>query len=382
MPTQAFLSSFNPLLDDDGNPLPGGKLYFLTPGTADFKSVFADAESTVELEQPTILDGTGRRTIFLSGDYDLEIYDKDDASIRSIPNINPDVAGAQTGINLVDNGSFELNTNGDGKTPDNWDLIEETGSTVALDPDSAVGAQAICFTSIGNGGGNITNTNFFEVAGGDVLTIAFWLKSSVVDVRNLVQLIWYDSGQSQISTSTVYDESLANPTSWTQQIATITAPANARFGKIRFYGAHPSDSTPGQTCYDGVEVISSSIGSSFLSGTKMIFCQESEPAGWTYDAEDEDRLLMFGDYNGGTEAGSWVATGLTVNLYHRHDDGSLAVVLPQQSSVAGPAGVGFAGPGTYQVNGFTDYALSNNTPINSNGGWRPNHRVVKCGTKD
>ena len=298
MPTQAFLSSFNPLLDNNGDPLDGGKLYFLTPGTADAKSVFADAETTTELEQPTILDGNGRRTIFLSGDYDLEIYDKNDVLIKSIPNINPDVAGAQTGINLVDNGSFELNTSGDGKTPDNWDLVEETGSTVVLDPDSAVGAQAIKFTSVGNGGGNITNTNFFEVAGGDVLTVAFWLKSSVVDVRNLVQLIWYDSGQSQISTSTVYDESAANPTTWTQHIVTITAPSNARFGKIRFYGAHPSDATPGDTYYDGVEVIGSSIGSSFLAGTRMIFAQLTAPAGWTYQAETEDRVLMFGNYIG------------------------------------------------------------------------------------
>lgn len=338
MGTVAFESTWQPMLDDNGAPVPGGKLYFFAPGLSEFKPVYSTPFLDVEIPNPVILEDDARAIVWLNNDYDMEFRDADDVLIYSRSNINPDTAGANTGLNLVTNGSFELNTNGDGKTPDGWTLTEETGSTVTLNTsDSFVGGTSWCATSAGNGGGNIISANFFEISGGEILTVSWAMKSSAADLRNLVQIIWYDASQSSISTTALYDAATGNPTDWTRQLVTVTSPSTARFAKIQFYAAHPSDATTGQTCYDGVEIFPSSIGGAFPSGTVMLFQQATAPAGWTKQTTHNNtalRLVSGTPGTGGTVdfSTAFVAArsvAVTVNAAgsHFHTAGSLTVPL-------------------------------------------------------
>ena len=75
----------------------------------------------------------------------------------------------------------------------------------------------------------------------------------------LSEIIWYTSAQVQISTSSLYDDSTTNPTSWTQKNGSVTAVTNARYAKLRVYGCHSSDATSGSTWYDAISVVSDTI---------------------------------------------------------------------------------------------------------------------------
>ncbi len=68
--------------DDDGKPLAGGKLYSYNAGTDDDKPLYSDASGDTELtvENPAILDSTGRLTAFLgTGKYRLVLKNSTDS---------------------------------------------------------------------------------------------------------------------------------------------------------------------------------------------------------------------------------------------------------------------------------------------------------------
>jgi len=165
---------------------------------------------------------------------------------------------------VVLNGSFESDADND-SFPDGWTPTEYTGgdiawleSTVAADGKAWHGKRSLSFTSPGggapNGGGYITGDNFIEVSEGRPYKIQFAMKSSVADVHNKCEILWYDCTQTSISTSTVYDDAASNPTSWAIFEEIIFPPANARYAKFRFYGCVNDDATAGVTYLDDVRI--------------------------------------------------------------------------------------------------------------------------------
>ena len=54
-----FLRGFQ-FLDDNGDPLSGGKLFFYDAGTTNSRTVYSDAAGTVAQSQPVVLDSAGR----------------------------------------------------------------------------------------------------------------------------------------------------------------------------------------------------------------------------------------------------------------------------------------------------------------------------------
>lgn len=233
----------------------GGLVYFFEPGTSTPKDTYTDASLTVANANPVVLSSAGKATIVLSGAYKVRVEDADGNVLDTTDNFPPAETATAGAFNLVTNGSFEDNGIADGKTPDGWTLTEETGSTVVLDDtDPQRGSQSIKFTSAGSGGGNIVTTSFFEVTPLRGVEVSFLLKSSAADVRNLVQIEWYTAAQASISSESIYDDSTANPTSWTLKRNIVTPPSTARFAKLRLYGCHPSDATTGSTWFDDVLV--------------------------------------------------------------------------------------------------------------------------------
>lgn len=85
-------------LDDDGNPLVGGKLYTYAAGTTTPLATYSDVDLTTPNANPVILDGAGRATVYLeSASYKFVLKDSSDVTIRTQDNVS---AVAPFAVNL------------------------------------------------------------------------------------------------------------------------------------------------------------------------------------------------------------------------------------------------------------------------------------------
>lgn len=168
---------------------------------------------------------------------------------------------------IITNGSFESDVDAD-TLPDNWTRTLYTGgsfshelSTSAADGKSIHGKRSVKFTSPGgggNGGGFIETTDFFEVSSERYYFVSFSHKASVAGIHNLVEISWYDSTQTLISTNTVYD-STTNPTAWTAAVTPVKAATNARFAKVKLTGAKNDNTTAGSAWFDDIRINSAAF---------------------------------------------------------------------------------------------------------------------------
>lgn len=252
----------------------GGRINVYAPGTTTRITTYQDSGLTIQNTNPILLD-VGKASVWLTVDCDITIEDRDGNIIDSEFGLNPETITGEADYGLIPNGSFEIDEDADG-TPDGWTRTDETGSNNDLDTtENTDGQQSMRFTSTGSGGGNIVTTDFFPVNGTDDLTVQGDLRSTVVDVRNIVRVEWYDSGQVSISDSDIYDNASSNPTSWTSQTLTASPPGTARFAKLRLIGCDPSDATSGTTYFDNWRVFYPQVASGIfdnitISGNDII----------------------------------------------------------------------------------------------------------------
>jgi hypothetical protein len=258
---------------NDGTPAVGWQVFTYEPGTSTKKATYTDSTEAVANSNPVILDSRGEEDIWWAGIYKVIISDETDTDPPTNAVITVDNYGAgetvqsSNEVNLIPNGSFETDEDSNNQ-PDNWDVITYTGGTSTLDTsDQTHGGKSMKFISTGNGGGYITTSSFFEVSSLQDTIFLVDIKSSVTDVRNLIQIFWYDETQTALgeASSTLYDESLLNPTDWSTFRTSVLPPSGAKYAKLRLYGCHESDSTSGTTWYDNVRVlfpdqVASSIG--------------------------------------------------------------------------------------------------------------------------
>lgn len=246
-------------LDGNGDPLVGGKVYTYEPGTTTPKATYTDNAKTATNDNPVILNARGEADIWWDGIYKVVITDANDVPLPS----STDNYGAgddpivTTPVNLLLNGSFEIDTNDDG-IPDNW-TITEYDATSTVETDSTTqshGGQSLKFVSTGLGGGIADSDTYIECTDGEYLRVTYRYKSSVADVRNLVQIQFYNSAKGLLSTPDLLDDSTTNPASWTlKKHEAVLTPASTRYAKIKLTGCHSSDVTPGTTWFDDVRVL-------------------------------------------------------------------------------------------------------------------------------
>lgn len=234
----------------------GGYALFFSPGTSTAKTTYQSDYSTaasLNAAGGVAISTDGWLDTYLLGDYDMTVYSRTGSQIAnaSADGINPQEAESETTLNLLVNGSFESTT---GSLPSDWTLTSYSGSTNVLDSsDSGHGAKSMKFTSTGSGGGFIVSDQFMECSPSRAVFVSFLLKSTA-DVRNLVEVIWYTSGQVEISDTDIYDNSTTNPTSWAVRGGAAIPPSTAYYMKIRIYGCHSSDATAGTARFDDVVV--------------------------------------------------------------------------------------------------------------------------------
>lgn len=252
----AFVSSFSPILKDNGTVNNGGVIEFFEPDTAFAiaKAVYSDVTLSTSLGAVVTLSAAGTKTIFLNGNYDIKIKDSALSLLRSVQDINPDTTSTANESNLIPNGSFEESSN---NLPTDWTLFEWNASANVVDStDQSHGKYSMKFVSTGTGGGYITTNAFFSVSPTQAVDVVFMLKSTA-DVRNTVQLLWYDKDQVALGgtpSTTVYDNSTTNPTSWQKMYGGALPPAGAYWAKLKIIGCDSSDGTAGTARFDGVNL--------------------------------------------------------------------------------------------------------------------------------
>lgn len=154
----------------------------------------------------------------------------------------------EVGPNLLRNGSFEEGSAG-------WTLTPYTGGSVSVGTGNAVhGIKGleIVSTVLANGGGHATSNEFISIAAGQTLDVRAMLNSSAAGQSAKISVIWYDSGQAQISVTDAYI-TVATTTTLAEAGGKVVAPASTRYFKVRITGGIPASGTAVGTVYfDGI----------------------------------------------------------------------------------------------------------------------------------
>ena len=158
-------------LDDDGNPLVGGKLYAFEAGTSTPQDTFTDQSGGVANTHPVILNARGEAAVWLDdANYKFVLYDADDNLIWSEDNVASFADGSVTTSKLADGSVTTAKIANAGVTTAK---IANAGVTTAKIANSNVTYEKLEDSNIGITSSSSTQTNL--------------LASGAVDVTNLSQ---------------------------------------------------------------------------------------------------------------------------------------------------------------------------------------------------
>lgn len=147
------------------------------------------------------------------------------------------------GPNMLRNGDFENALVG-------WTPTQYVGGTIAASATNFDGSASAAITStvLANGGGDILSNEFMVCDGGAAYTWLYSTSANVANVSSKIEIVFYDSIKALISTTAV--QTNANtPTASTIYMGVFSAPANARYMKMRCTGGIPSAGTAVGTVY-------------------------------------------------------------------------------------------------------------------------------------
>lgn len=241
--------------DDNGNPLSGGKVNVYSAGTTDRIDTWNDADKTSKNANPVVLNSRGEADIWFDAPAKIVLTDSDDVTVKTIDDVSPLNTQTLTGqYNLLKNGSFELDGDGDGK-PDNWDIVETTStSTVEIDTSTvAHGSNSLKFVSGGGGGGTATTSEKFPVSDGESFGVNFFVASTTTTATNKVDVIFYDSAGTNPSTTNVYTSGGTSPSTLTRKAFSVTTPANKTQAEVKLSGV--TNATSATTYFDHVQAL-------------------------------------------------------------------------------------------------------------------------------
>jgi hypothetical protein len=334
----------------DGSPNSLGTVGVYETGTsfATPVTIWDTQTKDATLTNPVTLNSAGEKEIWFDGVVDIQVKDFDGNVIPNgqILNVSSSPTATVTGnYNLIQNGSFEIDSDSDG-APDSWTLSPDSGGTIAIDSTSGGqvhGANGLKFTGTGSGGGSATSTKFDVLAGSDLIT-EFSYKSSAATSTNTVVINWYkfDDSASATSPTTVHSLAIGNPSSWTVYSYIDSVPSDAVKAEIVITGVDSggTDKT-GPTWFDNISVIAKateytttlSSAASAVSISSMDF-----PA----DKEIEVEILLIGDA-GATILDTYLEfNGDTTqtNYYIAYTANGGAVTQANSSDIGGNIGAG------------------------------------------
>ena len=282
---------FNQFLDDNGNPLSGGKLFSFQAGTTTLLNTFTDQSGTTANANPVILDSAGRASIWLgtSDNYKFVLYDSDDNLIDTIDNVTAFNDSSPVGTSRLDDEAVTTakladdavtsDKIGDDQVATN-NLADDAVTRDKIAEIDKIPAGTVQMFHTFNGSasiprgwmimnGDVVNVTNYEATHGTGTYATDGVGSSVIDGKNLPNMAnkyavgtatTTQTGASSITSvgNTNHSSSGGNhshPISATDQLTVSTASANKTFQNI----------SGGQTRVDdSVEISGSQTG--FLVG--------------------------------------------------------------------------------------------------------------------
>jgi len=191
--------------------------------------------------------------------------------------------GSGTGSSGVPNGSFEIDSDGDG-VPDSWTKNLYPGGTFGINTTwTGQGAAAIAFThpgGAGNGGGYLTS-DYIECSELISYPIGFITWASAAGMKNKVQIQYYDQDKIGIGVAVDAYNSTSNPTSQTLFEEFFTPPADSRFLKIILIGGYTDTDVAGAAYFDGVFLMRGIPPIEVTAGDSLMCANDTEYTGTT-----------------------------------------------------------------------------------------------------
>lgn len=262
---------------------------------------------------------------------------------------------------LVPNGSFEIGSAAD-TDPAGWTLAIAAGNHTAFETSAANidhGAQALSMTSPGGITGGVSATSgYLLCSAGNKFALSWLFRTSVATTTNTVQVKWYTSSGSLVSTDTLYSKAVGNTLTWLQMAAVCTPPATAVYFKIVLIGVNST--TAGVAYWDGVQLLPYKSGMVFTaSGTFY-------PSPGATQFESEDQASGGGSGGGGGGAGPGPIDGSDGTAGGDGGDSYLGDgTLKARGGKGGGAGLRGWGNGSISAGGAAGAALAPNVTANS-----------------
>jgi len=225
-------------------------------------------------------------------------------------------------INMIPNGSFEEIS---GTLPLKWNITNYSGGSSAIDSaNSADGQYSLRFTSssVANGGGDAVTEDYIPVISTEYYYWSIFRGASAAGISCRVNLDWYDSSKTYISTTTVLSET-SSPTTLTLSEGTAAAPSSAKFVRVKLVGGVPGTGTAtGSIYFDAVQLLRTSSGINFrlmtaVAGTTyIVFRSDSQVINniGTWKKVKEVRVPEGGSFNVYYEART-DSSGILTNIY-------------------------------------------------------------------
>jgi hypothetical protein len=163
------------------------------------------------------------------------------------------------GIIQIPNGSFEIDSVGDGN-PDAWTKnLYAGGSGTLYTTSPAHGAKSWSFTHPGgasNGGGYL-DSDYIEVTELHTIWLSFTHWATAAGMKNKLQIRYFDKAKSELGAGSPYDlyNSTANPTSAKPFTLPFLPPATTRFIKIRLVGGFTDSDVAGTAYFDDIRIL-------------------------------------------------------------------------------------------------------------------------------
>lgn len=274
---------FTSVLTSDGSANAGGYIYVLTVGGSyadpnDHVTVWSDKAKTTPIPQPIDLNEAGQAEIWFDGTVDIVIFSAADALLDTITGVQSSPTVSVSGeFNLLKNGSFEIDTDGDG-SPDNWTLSPEADAVISVDSNTGYqthGTYSLHFdASSGTAGGGTALSDMFSVRDGNGLTVSWdFMQANAATGTYKVELIYYDSTGTLVGTDEVWSSISGAPTSWTNYSNPATAPvvdSGATQARLQLTGlANGGADETGECWFDNISVIDP-LGLVTLTGTQEL----------------------------------------------------------------------------------------------------------------
>ena len=243
-------------LDNNGDPLAGGKIETFEAGTSTNKKTFTSSDESTENTNPVILDASGRADIWLdTGAYKFVIKDSADVVIATVDDI---VGGADAGYGLT---VFNKTANTSITTAFANSVVDCVGTFTLslLDIASAVAEGGFIFVVRNSGSGVITiDPDAAETIDGGL--------TKLIQPDGSVNVVVNEDGDTWITTNENYGTTNTKDMIFTGKLArTDAGELTIATGAITITGANHTVDTEADAATDDLDTISGVSNGAFVT---------------------------------------------------------------------------------------------------------------------